>query len=49
MPNRMKKDPLKEIEETQAELRKSIEQSRELAQKSQELLDRHKDELKDRE
>ncbi len=39
-------DPLKEIEKTQAELRKSIEKSRELAAKSQRLLDKHKKELK---
>jgi hypothetical protein len=42
-------DPLKEIENTQAELRKSIEKSRELAAKSQRLLDKHRQELKDTE
>ncbi len=39
-------DPLQEIEETQSELRKSIEHSRELAAKSQRLLDKHRDELR---
>ena len=49
MPSRSKKhDPLKEIEETQAALRASIEHSRELAERSQELLDRHKNELKNK-
>jgi hypothetical protein len=35
-------DPLREIEEIQAELRKSIEHSRDLAERSQELLDKHR-------
>jgi hypothetical protein len=35
-------DLLRQIEENQAELRKSIEHSRDLADKSQELLDRHR-------
>ena len=47
MPTKSKKpDPLKEIEDTQAALRASIEQSRDLAEKSQELLDKHREELK---
>ncbi len=33
---------LREIEETQAELRRCIEHSRDLAEKSQELLDKHR-------
>ena len=40
-----KNDPLKEIEQTQSELRKSIEHSRELAEKSQQLLDKHRREM----
>jgi hypothetical protein len=40
-----KSDPMREIEENQAELRKSIEHSRELAEKSQRLLDRHRKDL----
>lgn len=36
---------LREIEETQLELRKSIEHSRDLAEKSQQLLDRHREGL----
>jgi hypothetical protein len=36
---------LREIEATQRELKQSIEQSRELAAKSQKLLDRHRREL----
>lgn len=35
-------DLLRQIEENQAELRKSIEHSRGLADKSQELLDKHR-------
>lgn len=47
VPTKSKKpDPLKEIEDTQAALRASIEQSRDLAEKSQELLDKHREELK---
>jgi hypothetical protein len=44
-PNPPKPDPLREIEETQSELRKSIEHSRELSEKSQRLLDRHRKDL----
>jgi hypothetical protein len=40
-----KKDPLKEIEQTQAELRKNIDKSRELAERSQRLLDKHRREI----
>ncbi len=36
------KQRLSEIEETQRELRESIDQSRRLAQRSQELLDKHR-------
>jgi hypothetical protein len=35
-------DLLRQIEENQAALRKSIEHSRDLADKSQELLDKHR-------
>lgn len=45
MPNQQKNDPLAEIEQTQAELKKSIDMSRELAEKSQRLLDRHRKEI----
>ncbi len=38
-------DPLQEIENTQTELRKCIEHSRELAAKSQRLLDKHRRDL----
>jgi hypothetical protein len=43
--NQPEPDPMREIEETQIELRKSIEHSRELAEKSQQLLDRHRKDL----
>jgi hypothetical protein len=46
--SKKKLDPLMEIEETQVALRASIEQSRELAEKSQELLDKHRRELESR-
>jgi hypothetical protein len=36
---------MREIEDTQIELRKSIDHSRELAEKSQQLLDRHRTDL----
>ena len=43
--NQPKPDPMREIEETQSELRKSIEHSRVLAEKSQQLLDRHRKDM----
>jgi hypothetical protein len=46
MPSKLPADRLREIEETQVALRKSIEQSRQLADKSQELLDKHRRGLK---
>ena len=45
-PDPSKPDPMRDIEETQSELRKSIEHSRNLAEKSQQLLDRHRKDLK---
>ena len=46
MPSGNEQERLEEIEKTQSELRKSIEHSRDLVEKSQRLLDRHRDELK---
>ena len=45
MASKDESDPLKAIEDTQEELRKSIEKTRELAAKSQRLLDKHKKDL----
>jgi hypothetical protein len=44
-PKQPKTDPMQEFEDTQSELRKSIEHSRVLAEKSQQLLDRHRKDL----
>ena len=45
MPQK-KKQTLSEIEETQSLLRENIEQSKALIQKSEELLEKHRKELK---
>jgi hypothetical protein len=44
MPRQQKSDPLVELEKTQAALRKNIEDSKELIARSEELLDRHREE-----
>ncbi len=44
MPRQQKIDPLVELERTQAALRKNIEDSKELIARSEELLDRHREE-----
>lgn len=42
----IRSDPLAEIEKTQTELRKSLDRSKELVEKSQRLLDRHRQDLR---
>lgn len=44
MPQRQRRDTIAEIEESQKRLRESIDSARRLADKSQELLDRHRQE-----
>lgn len=40
-------DPLEEVEETQEQLRESIEESKRLAAKTQQLIQKHKKDLND--
>ncbi len=44
MPRERESDPLGELESTQAALRENIEASKELIARSEELLDRHREE-----
>lgn len=44
MPREQESDPLGELESTQAALRRNIEASKELIARSEELLDRHREE-----
>ncbi len=44
MPREQESDPLRELESTQAALRKNIEDSKDLIARSEELLDRHREE-----
>ncbi len=46
MPKKKKNETLSAIEETQSLLRDNIEQSKALIQKSEELLEKHRKELK---
>ena len=46
MSIKMVEDTLREIEQTQAALRQSIEQTKELAEKSEELISVHRKELR---
>jgi uncharacterized coiled-coil protein SlyX len=48
MSRERENDPLAELESTQAALRKNIEDSNELIAKSEELLDRHREEMQRR-
>ncbi len=44
MPREPESDPLGELESTQADLRRNIDASKELIARSEELLDRHREE-----
>ena len=47
MSTKMVEDTLREIEQTQAALRQSIEQTKELADRSEKLISVHRKELRD--